>query len=276
MIQIRHLIAHLSINLSERRTAEPLLASRQIHQQQHRFTRDIQNRRHRTTHIRHRCKCSHDKRQGRRHTETLSVVRPAAGHGHGILTDRDRNAQRWTQCKRNRLNRFKEIRILPRLTCCRHPVGTKMNVRQFADPRAGDVGYRLSDRHTATGRSIDECKRCPLAHRNGFTRMTIETRCRDTGIRNRHLPGPNHLVPHHLTPDTPVTDGHKKGFVGYGRQAQYPIHGVADRDSIEIKIRIRTRAADPFPMHPRCITKEQRHGKIHRYRVRVRVVRRLT
>ena len=256
MIQIRHLVAHLSINLCERGTAEPLLASCQIYQEQHRLTRDIQYGRRRTAHIRHRCKCGHDKGQRRRHAETVFVLIPAAGHGHGILSNRDRNTERGAKIKRNGLNCLKEIRILSGLTCRRHPIGAKMNIRQFADPGAGDVGYRLSDRHTATGRGIDECKRCPLSHRDRFPGMTIETCCRDTGICHGNLPRPNHLIPHDLPADTSVTDSHEEGLVGDGRQAQHPIQRFTHCNAVQIKIRIRTRAAESFPMHPRCIAKE--------------------
>ena len=256
MIQIRHLVTYLPINLCESRASKPLFTSCQIYQKQHRLTRDIQHRRNRTAHIRHGSKCGHDKGQGRRNAETVFALIPAAGHGHGVLSHRDRNTERWAKLERNGFNCLKEIRILPGLTCRRHPVGTKMNVRQFADPRTGDVGDRLRDRHAATGRRIDECKRCPLAHRDRFPGMTIETRCRDAGIRYGNLPWPNHLIPHDLPADTSVTDSHKKGLIGDGRQAQYPIQRFTDCDVVQLKIRIGTRAAESFPIHPRRIAKE--------------------
>ncbi len=58
----------------------------------------------------------------------ISILGPAAGHGHGILAHRNRDTERRAQIKRNGLHGLKKIRVLACLSCCRHPVRAQVDI----------------------------------------------------------------------------------------------------------------------------------------------------
>ena len=63
-----------------------------------------------------------------------------------------------------------------------------------------------------------------------FKDVRIEAECGHCAIGHRHLPRPDHGIPHAQPADGAITDGDEKGLVRDRRESQYPRHGIGDTD----------------------------------------------
>jgi hypothetical protein len=68
----------------------------------------------------------------------------------------------------------------------RHPVGGQAHIRQFADPRGGNIGDGFAHRHAAGGWCIEQRERGTLAHGHRLTRETGVTRSGNGHITDWH------------------------------------------------------------------------------------------
>ena len=139
-----------------------------------------------------------------------------------------------------------------------------MHIRQIRNPGAHNVGDRLSDRHPAARRRIDQRQRGTLTNRNRLATKRIEAGNGNSGICHWHLPRPDHLVSDDLPTNAAIADCDQESLVGYGWQTQYPFKSLIDMDLAEIQRRIACRTTLRLALHPRRVAKQGRHRQVHR------------
>jgi hypothetical protein len=66
-------------------------------------------------------------------------------------------------------------------------------------------------------------QRRPLAHRHGLAAPAAKPAQCDGNVRDRHLPGPDHLVARHQATHRAVADGHQERLAADGRETQHPV-----------------------------------------------------
>ena len=95
------------IDLGERRTAQAVLSSPEVDQQQLRFSLiQLQQRRQGASHVHHRSKSTDNQRQGRGNGIRTLASTPNCFHRQGIFADRNRNPEPPAQ-RAHRLDRIK-------------------------------------------------------------------------------------------------------------------------------------------------------------------------
>ena len=122
--------AHLLPHLREHRATDPVLPTTQIYQQQRRILARRQHRRQYPANVIAGGKCRHNQRDGRGHSAVFALFLPHGAHGHRVLADGDRDAERGAKIAAHGGDRVIEDRVIPLKTCRTHPVCRELDVAQ--------------------------------------------------------------------------------------------------------------------------------------------------
>ena len=122
--------AHLLPHLREHRATHPIPAAAQIYQQQRRILAGRQDRCQYRANVVTGGKCRHNQRDGRSHSAVFALFLPHGAHGHRVLADGDRNAERRTKVAAHGGDRVVKDRFIPLKTRCTHPVCRQLDVAQ--------------------------------------------------------------------------------------------------------------------------------------------------
>ena len=143
-IDIRRGFTGLGDNLREDGTAETILRTAEIDQEQHRFVaRAGFGTRHRGAQLRGQRKADiSDGREGRNDKRdrcgdalVLAVFLPSGAHAHGVLADRNRETEGGTQFEPDRFNGGVKIGAIARDRGRGHPVRAQINAAQITNLR---------------------------------------------------------------------------------------------------------------------------------------------
>ncbi len=273
IVQIRHLLADLVVDLRQRRAAQTVLATAQINQDQIGCAMiQTQLRGQGGAHVLYRGKTGNDQRQRRGNRLLLAGFIPAGLHGHGVLADRNGDAQLGAQLHADCLDGVVQARVFTRVTGSRHPVGRQFDVGQLGDTRGSQVGHGLGNRHAPGGRGVEQRQRRALTHGHGFTGVDVEAGGGDGTVSHRHLPGADHLVAGDHTGDAAVADGDQELFAGYRRQAQYALGGIVQVQLVGAEVVALLGFALDAAVHARRLAEQNRERHIDRLVVEVAVV----
>ena len=124
LIQVGTGISQLAMDLAEDAAAQSILATPEIKQNQIGcFAVIAQLRRQCASGIRTRREGGDDQRQRRDNGFIDQILAPTGAHRHGILADRDADAQFRTQRLANRMHGIEQRGVFAGMTCGGHPVG---------------------------------------------------------------------------------------------------------------------------------------------------------
>ena len=151
---VRRVISRLLINLCQRRTAQAVPASTQIHQNEFRLATILaQLRRERFARIHHSRKGGNNQRQrcGHLFSDPGAVMAgfrfPYRLHRHGILAHRNTDSQLGAEFHAYRVHGVEQSRVFAGVPRRGHPVGGKFNLSDMFNPRGRDIGDCFAYRH---------------------------------------------------------------------------------------------------------------------------------
>ena len=141
MIEVGAVIAGLSVNLSQHRSANAVLTETQINIQQGGINiTALQLRCQCFTHIEHRRKGGNNQRQWRGDGSTFTILLPGRAHGHRIFAHRNSDAQGRAQFHADGFHRTIKLFVFTFMACGTHPVGGQFNIGQLANATRGNIG----------------------------------------------------------------------------------------------------------------------------------------
>ena len=134
-----------------------------------------------------------------------------------------------------------------------------------------NIGNGLAHRHATGSSPVQQRHGGPLTHCHGLTGQCLVIRHAHRHVRHRHLPRTDHLVAHDHACHRPVTDGNQEGLVGYGRQSQHTVDGIAHVNTGCHKRLMCNRHPLHITQHLRRLAEQQAHRQIDGRVVKVAV-----
>ena len=262
-VQVRAYVADLTIDLSQRRATETVLAATEIDQDQIALVLvETQLRRQRAQGIGDRGEAGDVQRQ-RRGDALLALFRlPRGAHGHRILAHRHGNAQRRTEFHADGVNGIEQRLVLADMIGSAHPVGGEFDVGELFDRCRRQVGDRLGHGQARAGRRIDQRDRRALAHRHRLADVSVVARGGHRAVRHRHLPGADHLVASDHAGNRTVADGDQKALGRHRGQPQHAVQRFAQVEVVEPQTRQVERVALETALHLGRLAEQHAHRQI--------------
>ncbi len=224
LVDVGSLLAELAMGLGEDGAAQAILATTQVDEDQVGLALvQAQLGGQGAADVLHRGEAGDHQRKRRGDALVFAAVLPAGLHGHGVLADRDGDAQLRAQLHAYRLDGFIKARIFTRVAGGGHPVGGELDVAELLDARSGQVGDGLADGHAAGSGRVEQRQRGALAHGHGFAGVDVEAGGGHGAVGYRDLPGADHLVAGDQAGDGAVADGDQEALAGHRRVTQHTL-----------------------------------------------------